>query len=162
MVRIVRILSCAAVAAAIWLSALQLDLAPAQRVAVLLVRRAVQLDLHCVLHCCPSPCLQLLGSDRRVCSSSRSSAWRRSGRTCSAPWCMAWPPSARVQRSCRRCRRCGWCALLGCAAWQTPQLHLLPCRRCLAFTPHALVQDIALARVELAARGVTVDPTAGR
>lgn len=41
MLRIVRILSFAAVAAAVWLSALQLDLPPARRTAVLLVRRCV-------------------------------------------------------------------------------------------------------------------------
>lgn len=52
--------------------------------------------------------------------------------------------------------------LPGCAAWRPMQLHLLPCRRCLFLTLCTLVQDIALARAELAARGVTVDSPAGR
>ena len=51
MLRIVRILSFAAVAAAVWLSALQLDLPPARRTAVLLVRRCV-VPLHCIVVLC--------------------------------------------------------------------------------------------------------------
>ena len=46
MLRIVRILSFAAVAAAVWASALQLDLPPARRIAVLLVRYHA-VPLHC-------------------------------------------------------------------------------------------------------------------
>ena len=52
MLRIVRILSFAAVAAAVWLSALQLDLPPARRTAVLLVRCRI-VPLHCALLCTP-------------------------------------------------------------------------------------------------------------
>ncbi len=45
MLRIVRILSCAVVAAAAWLSALRLDHPPLRRLVILLVRRPARLRI---------------------------------------------------------------------------------------------------------------------